>query len=440
MAKTTPSLSLPCLLLAVAMPAWACGNSDNTTVASPPGAEAVNPATALDPHGEGAASAPNGALMVMNRICTPEACSHYMYFMRELPADGVLDRALGIELGDTQASIYRGLAYVFDRNNLSVTRWRVDDNLVPSAEETVSFQATGMSQVDAIANVFVSPTRAFILDSSAGVLVTWDPSNMQIVATTSLPDSILQRDGAPFYGLWPVSTGGRVYYSASWYDNTNRRGYEKAALLSFQSDEDQPGLQVLEDDRCGITSSVAPFIDERGDVYFAGDWYIGLHQIGLSSRQAATPACLLRVSAATGAVDPDFYVDLLRAADARALTAAFYLGEGKWLMNVWPNSVPAPTPTELEANPDAYLSAQSFEYVVIVDLVNGTRIPVSGLPRGSYGGLTPMFMDGLPLIQTFHADSGDTGAQLYEVKPTGETRQLLQAGRNGDFELVGRLR
>jgi hypothetical protein len=78
--------------------------------------------------------------------------------------------------------------------------------------------------------------------------------------------------------------------------------------------------------------------------------------------------------------------------------------------------------------------------VVIVDLANGTRIPVSGLPRGSYGGLTPMFMDGLPLIQTFQGDAGDTGSLLYEVKPTGEARRLLQAGRNGDFELVGRLR
>jgi hypothetical protein len=197
---------------------------------------------------------------------------------------------------------------------------------------------------------------------------------------------------------------------------------------------------VLEDDRCGITSSVAPFADERGDVYFAGDWYIGLQQIGVSSGQAATPACLLRVAGDTGRVDPAFYVDLLRAADARALTGAFYLGEGRWLMNVWPNSVPPPSAADIDANPDFYLGARSFEYVVIVDLNTGTRIPVSGIARGGYGGLTPMYLDGLPLIQTFGGDDPETGAVLYQVRPTGEARRVLQAGPNGDIEFVGRLR
>jgi hypothetical protein len=378
--------------------------------------------------------------MVMNRICTPEGCNHYMYFMRELPADGVLERSQGIELGDTQASIYAGSAYVFDRLNPSITRWTVDADLVPQARETISFQTTGVTQLDAIANVFASPTRAFILDSGAGVLVTWNPSAMEIVAVTTLPDSILRRDGAPFSGLWPIAVGERVYYSASWYDYDSRKGYEKAALLTFPSADAEPRFEVLEDGRCGITSSVAPFADEAGDIYFAGDWYLGLNQIGVATGQAPTPACLLRVPAGTNTVDPDYYVNLLRAADARAMTAAFYLGEGKWLLNVWPNSAPPLSAAEIEADPEAYFSAKSFEYVVIVDLLEGTRIPVSGLPRGSYGGVTPMFMDGLPYIQLFPANGGETGALLYRVSASGEARRVLAAGSNGDFELVGRLR
>jgi hypothetical protein len=102
-------------------------------------------------------------------------------------------------------------------------------------------------------------------------------------------------------------------------------------------------------------------------------------------------------------------------------------------MNVWPRSVPPLSAAELEADPEAYFSAASFEYVVIVDLRNGTRIPVSGLSRGSYGGLTPMYLDGAPLIQSFPNEGGsETGALLYEVKPSGEARRVLQAGSNGD--------
>ena len=122
------------------------------------------------------------------------------------------------------------------------------------------------------------------------------------------------------------------------------------------------------------------------------------------------------------------------------MTGAFYLGEGRWLMNVWPNSVPPPSPAELEANPEAYLGARNFEYVVIVDLIAGTRVPVSGMSRGSFGGLTPMYLDGLPLIQTFGGDDPEAGAVLYAVRPTGEARRVLRAGPNGDIEFVGRLR
>ena len=256
---------------------------------------------------------------------------------------------------------------------------------------------------------------------------------------TDVPGDIFIRAGAPLYGLWPVAACGRVYFAASWYDYDSRRGYEKAALLSFSSADDRPNLEVIEDDRCGITSSIAPFAGEAGEVYFAGDWYIGLNQIGVNTGRATKPACLLRLDAATGAVDPDYYVDLLQAADARAVTAAFYLGSGRWLMNVWPNSAPPLSEAEIAADPEAYLAASSFEYVVIADLVAGTRVPVVGLNRGTYGGLTPMYMDGSPYVQIFSGGL-NTGATLYQVKSSGEARRVLSAGPNGDFELVGRLR
>lgn len=426
------SFSHRAFILALAAAAVACGGADQTQLTST--------AAPADPGGPPAAAALPPVVLVLNRVCTPEDCNHYLYALPELPASGVLDRSQGIELGDSQAAIHDGFAYIFDRFNLSVTRWSVDAALTPRPEETVSFQATGVTQLDAISNVFVSPTRAFILDAGAGVLVTWNPSSMEIVAVTNVPDPILAREGAPLSGLWPIESGGRVFFAASWYDFDGRRGYEKAALLSFASDDDAPTLEVLEDDRCGITASVAPFADEAGDVYFAGDWYLGLNQIGVSAGRATKPACLLRVPAGTGAVDPNFYVDLLAAADARAITSAIYLGAGRWLMNVWPTSVPALTPAELEADPGAYFAAESFEYVVVVDLAAGTRIPVSGMRRGSYGGLTPMFMDGLPYVQVFPSDGATQGAALYEVRPTGAARQVLSAGPDGDFEFIGRLR
>jgi len=101
-----------------------------------------------------------------------------------------------------------------------------------------------------------------------------------------------------------------------------------AALLSFPSSADAPNIDVLEDARCGITSSVAPFADERGDVFFAGDWYIGT---SASTRSVSAPGrpptrpCLLRVSAATSGADPDFE----GGGETGALLYC-YRGEAQW--------------------------------------------------------------------------------------------------------------
>lgn len=437
--KSRPDFFRLLPLIALSASSIACSDTDTTEVDAPAPAPTA-PGDGETPPPE-QPPAEEGVITVMNRVCTPEGCNHYLYAMNELPADGKLDRAQGIELGDTQGAVYEGDLYVFDREDQTITRWTLDDADTLEPGDTISLQGTGVITLDAISNVFASAERAFVLDSDAGVLVTWNPSAMEIIAATTLPDSILSRDGAGFFGYWPIVANDRVYYSASWYDYDARRGYEKAALLTFAADQDEPVLDTVEDDRCGITASVAPYADERGDVYFAGDWNIGLNQIGVPEAQRApNPACLLRISASSGEVDPDYYVDLLEAADARALTSAIYLGDGKWLANVWPRSVPAPTDAEISADPEVYLAAKNFEYLVIVDLENGTRLPVSGLERSSYGGLTPMFMDGVPYLQIFSDFSAPTGALLYEVNATGEARRVLEAGPNGDFELIARLR
>jgi|GEM_PF-6642386 len=109
--------------------------------------------------------------------------------------------------------------------------------------------------------------------------------------------------------------------------------------------------------------------------------------------------------------------------------------QNETIKNIWPMSAPPLSTAEIESDPEAYFAAKSFEYIVIVDLRSGERIPVSGLPRGQYGGLTLMFMDGIPYIRIFSSDGLESGATLYAIEPSGEARRVLSAGPNGDFEL-----
>ena len=389
----------------------------------------------------GQAAVAVGPIAVLTRVCSPETCQHYLNAFDELPDDAQIDRTLGAESGNTQGVVFGNAAYIFDRDDNSVTRWTIDDDSKLQAGATVSFQAAGVTDACAICNAFGDATHAYMVDSGGGVIVTWNPTTMEIVAVQDLPEDILTRNGLPAGFAWPKVVAGRAYMAASWMDYDTNEVYGSAAVATFDATVDEPEVSVIEDDRCGVSSSVTPFADEAGNVYVVGDWSSGLAQIGTAT-PAPNPACLLRINAGDAKFDPDYYVDLLEAAGARALYGGYGMAGGtQMLLNYWPVGDEPPTAAAIAADPYAYFAFNGFRYAVL-DLATRTTVEVSAIPPAGAGNNTPLALDGVNLIQVYPEGnmSREVGADLFAISPEGDATKGLAAGPNADFEMIGRLR
>lgn len=378
----------------------------------------------------------SSAIVVLTRACTPDSCSHYLSAIDELPADGVLDRSRALEFGNVQGSVHGDAVYIFDFDGQTVQRFRLNPSAVLEAGPILSFQGLGLGFVAGILNAWAAPDRAFLLDPGTGQLVTWNPIEMTIVAATPVPEEFLERDGFRADFAWPSVIGGRVYYDAYWFDFDSYAGSTRAGTLSFDASVDQPELTLLEDERCGGTSSSAPFADPEGRVHVVGDGVGGLYTL---FGAAADGACSLRVGQAGNGFEPEYALQLL-GGQALALSAAWSLDGGAALLaNVWMPS----SPPELPLGPldiETYWSSREFGWIII-DTATGETRPVNGIPLAGSGNLTPLALDGVRHVQMYPpAPEGvDPEASLYAVLPDGSAELVLRGGPAGDFEMIGRI-
>lgn len=356
--------------------------------------------------------------------------------MEALTEAGEIDKTQGREVAYSQGRVFGGSLYLFSRGEQpTVTRWTVEPDLSLEEQETVSFGNTGTTIFCEICNVFGSPELAFHLDSSAGVLVSWNPTTMTIVDTSDIPESITGRlEGGYADVLFPRVHDGRAFFNAGWSNSEVPEVVETAAVVTFDVDDATPELEVIEDDRCGGTWAMAPFSDDDGNVYVMGDWNAGYYQIGILD-PIQTPACLLRIPAGQSEFDPDYYVDLLETLDAQAVRNAFSMADGKLLVSILPASDAGLTEAAIEADPWAFYAIDRFRYVVL-DLSTLEVTPVSGIGEVRAGSATPLSIDDRTFLQIY----GEGTADLYEVTTDGQAQLVVNAGLNSDFDMIGRIR
>lgn len=380
-----------------------------------------------------------GAIVTLTRVCGPEDCLSYINTYDSLDAliaAGEIDKSQGREVPYSQGRVYGGSLYLFSRGEQpTITRWTVQADLSVEAQETVSFANTGTTIFCELCNVFGSRDLAFHLDTSSGVLVSWNPTTMTIVDTMEIPETISNRlEGGYADVLFPRVHEGRAFFNAGWTNSDVPAVVETAAVVAFDVDDPTPELELIEDDRCGGTWAMAPFSDGDGNVYVMGDWNAGFYQIGVLE-PVQTPACLLRIPKGKSEFDPDYYVNLLDTLDAKAVRNAFAMSGGKLLVSILPTSDAGLSEAEIEADPWAFYSIDRFRYVVL-DLATLDVTPVGGLGQVRAGSATPLELDGRTFLQVY--DEGS--ANLYEVTDDGEAHLIVNAGPNGDFSMIGRIR
>jgi hypothetical protein len=381
----------------------------------------------------------SSAIAVLTRTCGPDDCLSYLSIYESVDAMkkvGKIDKTKSVEVSYSQGRTYDGSIYLFSRGEApEVTRWSVEQDLSVSKKETVSFANTGTLVFCEICNVFANNELAFHLDSLGEVIVSWNPTTMEIIERTDVPKSVVMRiPDATSEILWPRVFDNRAFYTAAWFNYDTADVYPKTALLTFDATDPTPEITAIEDDRCGGSWAMAPFADEGGNVYMMGEWYAGRFQAGILEPQTK-PACLLRVKPGADVFDPDYYVDLLSTLDAQAVRGAWAMADGHLLVNILPNSAPKLTKEEIMMEPEAYGMLDTFEYVVL-NLETLEAKKVSSLGSAPAGSATPLTIDNRTFIQRYDADYNGT---IFEVRTDGTSEKILEAG-SGDFDMIGRVR
>ncbi|MEM8609089.1 MAG: hypothetical protein AAGF92_18440 [Myxococcota bacterium] len=192
-----------------------------------------------------------------------------------------------------------GEFFIDSISELFLTKYTVEDGTI-SQGDRLSFANLGFATSSRLSqNVFVSSTRAYLVDSSTLQIVEWNPEAMEIVGTEEI-DGLLRDDGLPLV-YQPVVRDGEAFFPFAYFDSPNDFIRPEAVMLVL--DLETGDYRLISDDTCG--DGIYPMIDDSGDIYLAsGVANAALEYLG---REGVGAACVRRIRAGEDDFDPDFH-------------------------------------------------------------------------------------------------------------------------------------
>ena len=383
--------SLPLLLLTAG-----CG--DEARVIGPAGAP-VNDTPASDG---------GSALLTAVIVESPDGRNVYVGAVEEVPT-GELDYSSFLEFGSIDAATYAGYVFVWDREPGRMTRFSVNADLSLSEGPTVSFERYGAAGGGE--NVFVSPTRSYLLSPQLDTIVVWDPETMQITGTIpiTLPGPPGGTGGPTLSGFETFAHKGQVVgdnviwqiVSVNWETQEIEHG---ATLAVVSATTDEP-VRLIEDSRCAGANG--GHVDERGDYYVRADGYWGFFA-AYGAGAASVRTCMLRVRAGTTEFDPDYLVDTRELTGTPINYPWFHVEASQYIAQAWD-----PTQVVPEDSGQYWYADMA---PLLVDVEQGSAAPYPDL-------------DGSIMVSS--AEYSIDGVTYYERNPEG----FVVGGRSEIVEL-----
>jgi hypothetical protein len=376
---------------------------------------------------EGVGSGTAPAVMVAVASRSPEGTDFYVGAYPELPEQVDLSSMLETPSGQNAAA-FGGYIYVWSPESGIYTRYAVDDALRLSRTGSVSFMNFGGT--GNVMTSFISPTRAYSMTRDNLQIIVWNPSDMTVIGSIETSTALDPEYPSFDYGE-PVVFGDYVVWPILWYDDDNA-DYKPAVDVIFASaSTDAPAFAVT-DRRCGGGWSL--FVDDVGDLYALGNAYFGYAHFFDRDPTRQPNDCLLRMRAGSTEFDPDFHVDLNRAANTPAVYHTWQSSGRSVVAAVWD---PARNPSEL-TGPDDYWSMPMQRTLVRVD--DGVSEPVSGIPASAVFSTLNYRLDGelyMLMSEGSAGPAGDARSTLYRIDDSAAELALTT---RGDIWSIGRIR
>ncbi len=196
-----------------------------------------------------------------------------------------------------------------------VTRYSIGKDGTLQEDGKISFANYGLDTVslDDWGNAFVSPTKAYLNNSTSGSQILWNPTSLEI--TSEVKSTDLVHMGVSLDGSGAAVRGNRLYRSVFWKDWDAFSSSKEQYIATFDVEGDKR-VSLTAEQRCPALNSRVEK-DEDGNLYFS-NW---VYNVIETLQQGAPKSCALRLNAGSDALDPSWtlnYAELTEGAKPRS--------------------------------------------------------------------------------------------------------------------------
>ncbi|MEM8608770.1 MAG: hypothetical protein AAGF92_16820 [Myxococcota bacterium] len=220
----------------------------------------------------------------------------FVALVDSLEADTVVDLAGSLEIPNGGLAIgpeFGDAIYVVDGATPRLTKYEVDADGGFEAGETLSTQQFSSSSNSATTGnfIFISETKAYIVDTLSSLIVIWNPASMTITGTIDIGDARI--DGfIPLIALQSVFRGSELVFPLAYVSFESAFGPDSS--LVFVDTETDTINRIVNVDDCAQIGGI--LIDDAGDIH-AGSGAPAVFN-RLSGKSFGTE-CTVRVPAGT---------------------------------------------------------------------------------------------------------------------------------------------
>lgn len=140
-----------------------------------------------------------------------------------------------------------GFFAIGDGEDVSITKYTLNDDGTFAAGDRLSFQPFGVTAMGAQAVLFVSATRAYYKDPGEAQIIVWNPTTMEVEDTIELPAELIRAGRVTGFSAW-ASRPGEAYFAVGWTTMEYDRVDSGSALVRIDTATDE--VTVTNESRC----------------------------------------------------------------------------------------------------------------------------------------------------------------------------------------------
>jgi len=209
--------------------------------------------------------AKNGYGLITSVSSADSSMSYFAFLDAVAPQEVKLSDAREFS-GLADAWVHDGAVFVTSKEDVTITKYHVKDGeLVP--ETTVSFADYGLDDLGFWTNIFISPTKAFLIHGVTEYVV-WNPKEMVILGTVQMPKLTAPKGLKPFASYTDRSVVIRdgLLYHPFYYTDDDYFSYSPTSSIAVYDVKTDKLVRVIEAPCPGLDHAT---IDEKGDIYFS---------------------------------------------------------------------------------------------------------------------------------------------------------------------------